>query len=513
VVVPLKGLPDVLYGQTEARRFTPPLVDVMDPANSYGHAVIRFARYVLKTPLEPWQEWLVIRAGELLPDGRPRFRQVLVLVARQNGKTFLMEVLAMYWLLVEMQKLILGMSSNLQLAKDTMLSSVERVEFVEQLARNLKTPKVGNNDVSVSTRGLMVGGRPKTCSYKTAAATRKAARGKRVDRLMVDELREQLDMEAYGAGMYTMQARPHGQAWFFSNQGDDRSVVLNMLHTMGVAYIENPNADDVDERLGLFEWSAPDGMDVMDKRGWQMANPNLGRHNDESAIASEAKKARRLGGETEAKFRTEVLCQRVKHMNGAFDPVTWNDAGNAEAVLPRQSHIALGIDISIDMQHATLIAAEKLPDGCIRVEPIKEWYGKHTTHLIRQQLPEWVQKVKPRVVSWMPAGPMATLSAELQNKKWLGRVEAHEIRGDMADACMSIADLVAQGEILHNDDPMLTQQVLGTGKVARGDRFVFQRVGDGYCDASYAMAAAVQALRTLPPPMKAQIIPINIPGR
>jgi phage terminase large subunit-like protein len=49
---------------------------------------------VLRQPLDPWQQWVAIHIGELQPDGRPRFRQALIIVARQNGKTHLCKVLA-----------------------------------------------------------------------------------------------------------------------------------------------------------------------------------------------------------------------------------------------------------------------------------------------------------------------------------------------------------------------------------------------------------------------------------
>jgi phage terminase large subunit-like protein len=66
----------------------------LTPATSYGFEVIDFARDVLEHPLLPWQEFAVIHGGELLPDGRPRFRIVLLLVSRQNGKTELPVVLS-----------------------------------------------------------------------------------------------------------------------------------------------------------------------------------------------------------------------------------------------------------------------------------------------------------------------------------------------------------------------------------------------------------------------------------
>jgi phage terminase large subunit-like protein len=57
--------------------------------------VIEFARLFLGLELRPWQKWLLIHALELTPDGRYRFRKVVIIVGRQNGKTKLIEVLAL----------------------------------------------------------------------------------------------------------------------------------------------------------------------------------------------------------------------------------------------------------------------------------------------------------------------------------------------------------------------------------------------------------------------------------
>jgi hypothetical protein len=47
---------------------------------------VDFAEEILGFELIPWQRWLLIHAMELRGDGRFRFRTILILVARQNGK-------------------------------------------------------------------------------------------------------------------------------------------------------------------------------------------------------------------------------------------------------------------------------------------------------------------------------------------------------------------------------------------------------------------------------------------
>ena len=72
-----------LEGSEVPRLFTPPLRE-LTPATSLGFAADKFASDVLGIDLLPWQRWLLIHALELLEDGRPRFRTVLLLVARRR---------------------------------------------------------------------------------------------------------------------------------------------------------------------------------------------------------------------------------------------------------------------------------------------------------------------------------------------------------------------------------------------------------------------------------------------
>jgi hypothetical protein len=66
---------------------------------------------------------------------------------------------------------------------------------------------------------------------------------------------------------------------------------------------------------------------------------------------------------------------------------------------------------------------------------------------------------------------------------------------------MALADLVASRRILHPGDPLLDAHVSGASRYRQGDRWVFARRGGvGHVDAAYATAAAVHAVRTLPPP-------------
>lgn len=456
---------------------------------SYGFDVDDFARDVLGQPLDAWQRWVVIHAGELLPDGRPRFRKILIVVARQNGKTHLLKVLSLYWMYVDCWPLILGQSTTLSTAKESWQGAQDMALASPILAADFGKVRRDNNDPHwLSGTGA---------KYKIAAANRKGGRGLSCDRLVIDELREHRDWVAWNAALPTMNARPYAQAFLITNQGDDQSVVLASLRESGIA--------GTDDELGLFEYSAPDGASPLDPDALAAANPNLGFRLSMKSLLADAERALQNGGEEESSFRTEIMCQRVRALDAAINHTAWELAAQtgdltAESMRHR---IALCVDLSPDRLHATLVAAAVLPDDRVRVQVVATWQGHNATAELREALPMWVTKTKARQIGWMPSGPAAALAATLKQRK--GRyswpppgVSIEEINGEVAAMCMGFAEQVESGAVVHANEPILNAHVLGAAKLWNGDRWRFERKGQGHCDAAYAAAGAVHLARTMP---------------
>jgi phage terminase large subunit-like protein len=490
----MNSAPGVPLGSVTPRLWTPPLRD-LTPATSYGFDVIDFAAEVLETPLDPWQEWTVIHAGELLPDGRPRFRVVLILVARQNGKTLLAKVLALFWLFVERVPLVLGTSTNREYAKAVWRELCEQAQTNPHLAAELGPKPVR---ATIGEEELITAG---GCRYKIAASNRRAGRSLTVHRLILDELREHQSFEAWDAATNAMNAVPHGQVVAISNQGDDTAVVLDSLREPALRYIET---GDGDPRLGLIEYSSPPGSDPTDLAAVAQANPNLGHRIDPDALLGAALRAKAAGGEELAGFRTEVMCQRVHLLDPAIDPDRWDDGGTDDPVdlAEHRDRVALCVDVALDGSHATLVAAAAL-DGKVHSEVVRAWDGYGCTQQLRAELPDLVAKIRPRALGWFPAGPAAAVAADLKDRGARGwpprRVAVDEIRSEAAAVCMGLAELVKSGELVHPNDDMLTMHVKAAQRLWRGDAWVFGRKGATPIDGAYALAGAVHLARTLPP--------------
>lgn len=488
-----------LLGRTTPRLSTAPLITgapgscecgcALTVDTSRGYEAIQFAADVLGVDLWPWQRWWLIHALELLPDGRFRFRVILTLVARQNGKTHLLMVLALYMLYLGHARLVLGAAQSLDIARESWRAAVDLAERTPELADEIN--RVLKSTVEYSL--ILTSG----ARYRITAANDKAGRGLSVDLLILDELRTHRDTDAWAALSNTTMARPNSIIVGISNAGDDQSVVLNDLRAQALS--------EIDPTLGLFEWSAPLGCALDDKEAWAQANPALGRLVTEQKLRAAMHTAR------SADFRTENLCQRVDALDSAVDPESWRMCADpAVSLAGMQRQMVMCVDVAMGTGHVTAAAAVQLEDGTVWGEIFDSWSSVREA---RVKLRAAFEYYTPRAVGWFPSGPATVIGAELgeQHGKTIGLAVVDiadmppEAPGvvpltgqDASAACQTLASLVAGRQFKHPDDELLNAHIIGSVRKDMGDGWRFARRGVGDNDAAYAMAGAVHLARTLP---------------
>lgn len=509
-----------VLGSTTPRLWTPPLVTgppgpcgcgcPLSPATSVGFDQDEFAREVLGHPYDPWQRWTAIHAGELLPDGRERFRFRLILVSRQNGKTEIPVVLVPYWMFVERVPQILGTSTKINMAKKMWLKSRKLIEEagLDGLLGK-RWYREANGEIEMFTPAKTDTGEPWGSSYAIDASNEEGGRSLSVHRLILDELRQHHDYSAWGASVRTMGAIDGAQAWLLSNAGSDRSVVLNDLRDAVVEELPDgtevvPHEPDTD--IFLAEWSTPADADPLDVEALAQANPNMNRRGQKAKdLLADARRAVKTGGDALTEFKTEVMCIRVKVLSPAIDPEDWKACGDPAPVDTEQrQRLAACVDLSPDGTHATLAVATVLEDDRVRVETVHEWTGPDAATQLERELPAWAERVRPKVLGWFPSGPAAAVAAKLVDRSkegvrgWPPRgVTVAEIRGELTAVCMGLGKEVKARTLAHSGQAMLDAQVGKAERLRRGDAWVFTRKG-GNVDAVYAVAGAAHLARTLP---------------
>ena len=393
----------MLKGKTEPRVWTPPLRELTRDT-TLGYAFCDFCD-AIGAELLPWQRWLAIHALEIVDEGekwRFRFRYVLILVSRQNGKTYFEVLLNIFFLYGLRSRLVLGTAQNLDTAVETFEDTVGQVESVPELKTLLKKVNRGTGKREML---LDTGDR-----YKVIAATRKA-RGLSSDLVMMDELREQTTWEAWGAISKTMMARPTAILFGLSNAGDGTSVVLRHLRGQAHAQLGNPDGDvnpsalvapeetneEIDSGLAIFEWSAKPDCELNDREQWAQANPSLGY-----GFLTERALKTAMGTDPETVFRTECLCQWVTSTVAPPFPIGAWDAGKDErSTIADDSPLYFGIDVSSDRLHTSIAVCGKRADGAWHAELAE--YRAGSGWLVK-----WLQNAAPNY----PAGMKVALQSK-----------------------------------------------------------------------------------------------------
>ena len=460
------------FGRTEPRICTKPLRE-LTPETSMGYSVIEFSHTVVGIELLPWQQALVIRALELRPDGRRfRFRTLLLLVGRQNGKSTVVQVLTLWAMYVLGVALVIGTAQDLDIAETLWGEVVEIVESVDELAAQMKNVVRVNGKKSLDLRGGE--------KYKVRAANRRGGRGLSGDLIVLDELREHTNWDAWGAITKTTMARPRAQVWCMSNAGDDSSVVLMSLRKKAHMALGDPDGICKDEAvgeagdsLGIFEWSAGPKRGIWDRAGWEEANPSLGYTMAEDSLASSA------ATDPDPVFLTECLCRWVDDLTqGPFGEGAWEACGDPRGTIPDDAPVTFAVDVNWDRGSAYIGVCGMREDGRPQVEiatgrPGGDWI---------EWVPEWfagfVDEDHPaRVVVQAKGCPAASLVQPLSE------VEGLEVvlwqGSDLAIGCGLFYDRVAAGVGDAGGLPPLAHR--GQEALTLAARSAAQRVfGDGW---------------------------------
>lgn len=479
----LAASPGELRGATTPRLWTPPLRPLTEET-SLGYLAIQFAKELCGLELLPWQKWLLVHALELAPgltvetmhergplDPIFRFRRVVVLVARQNGKSTLSQVLFLFSLYVLRTPLVLGTAQDLDTAEEVWDGALDIVEETPELAALADKPIRVNGKKTIR---LLTGER-----YKVKSANRSAGRGLSGDLVVMDELREQQTWDAWAAITKTTMARPAAQIWAFSNAGDATSVVLRYLRKRAHADLGDPDGinaaddpslllpdegevptdaadlleeeDDLAGTIGLFEWSASPNRDVTDPEGLAQANPSLGYLISYQVLMADAR------SDPEWVFRTECLCQWSDGtLEGMFPSGTWEDQVDDESSIAPGARIQACLTMSWDRSRSYLAIAGEREDGLTHIgvvasRPGSEW--------LREYLRSDEAPPVHSIVVQERGAPESSLIEELERDghrvvRW-GGAELAKAHGTFYDAVARGPD----GPLRHRNQPALNVAV------------------------------------------------------
>jgi hypothetical protein len=407
-------------------------------------------------------------ALELLPDGRPAYREVRVTVPRQQGKT------GGLILPVAVHRALGGVDPRpqriLYTAQDRNHAREKWSEQVDLLDRSplrrLYTTRRSNGSESIrwrtgSTHGI-------TASGETSG------HGFTLDLGFLDEAFAQIDDRLVQAFRPAMLTRPRAQLWIVSTAGTDESAFLRERVDDGRARVE------ADDRAGVayFEWSAPDDADPDDEATWRAAMPALGTLIDLDTVRADH--AAMDSGE----FARAYLNRWSPGGAPVFSLAEWVaclDPSSGSVAAP-----AFGVDVSPDRSHASIAAAAGRSDGRIHLEVVDRRAG---TDWLVERVAELVERHRPVALVVDPAGPAGSLVTDLTRLPRVPPLVLVTAR-QYAAACGALFDDVSTTRIAHRGQPALDDAVVAARRRNVSDAWVWARPVGGV-DPSPLIAATL----------------------
>jgi hypothetical protein len=454
-------------------RYTEPLDPSFDSLFDRYRAAFRIAWHKSRGYcLEAWQEQLLRAITELRPDGHLRYRQVLVSLGRQNGKSEILAALGLLFMLWKPAPYVVGIASNreqAQLVYDRAMSVILGNAGLHKRFARL----TGTRGISTKTGGL----------WELKAAKSASLQGIPVDLGAVDEVH--IVKPALWTDLVNgTGGRPDCIVVGITTAGDDDSELL--LHLYGL---------DDGGSLGRFIWEAPEAEvpedDDLLADYLRAANPATasGRMPIEAAIED----VRSMPPKDAIRFRLN------RFVEGKADDLvpmtTWAGLRVAKgAPWPTGSPLYFAIDAPFGFETAVIAAATKDGDQT-RTRLVAGW-ANPSPSVARIVNACSVLYAKHSPASFVVDGFSGKLIADELRRRGLPVIVTS--RGDVLALSAIFYAKVTGKRIVHEGDELLTMQLPSAQRKTAGEawRIVGRRGSAFGIDAVMATAAAVWAVET-----------------
>jgi hypothetical protein len=444
----LNGLQTVLGRDTDRENAvfgvqTPRIHTPLNDLPSRGGELVDLAAS-LKIELMEWQKFALINTHKVKPDGRWASPVNCIVVARQNGKSFLQLIRILGGLFLWEENLQIGSAHRLSTSLEQFRAMVQIIEANESLSKQVKKIRWqhGGEEIELKTGNRFI-----------VRAGGSAARGvSRPSTIHLDELREMTDIESFASLRYTLMAAGNPMVMAYTNAGDSSSVVLNQFRDRALASIAG-----VQDDIGYFEWSAP--TDEISVENARHANPAMGTLIHADNIKS-------VLNDPPDVVMTEVLCRWVVAINSAVDSASWGNCLDKAADLDPDKLTWLAIDLSPDRRHASLVGAQKLGEEKFVVKLLHTWTNELQLDdkAIANELADYARKYPTEYVlySRKTAGAVAARLAP-------AGIPIYDMDGSYPQACDEMLSAINSGRLKHRGQSQLSEEVLAAVQLRRGD--------------------------------------------
>ena len=476
---PKKKLP--LRGATQPRVHSPLL-----KGKSRASEVLDMIDRLKMDELMPYQKWVLNQMMMVDKKNLYRVKTALLLISRQNGKSFLGRVRIIWGMYYGGEKKLIIMSANRATSLMLFREIAWTIESTPELKAMTKAIRYANGGERIE---LLNGATLDVISDNSSSP-----RGRTADLLWIDEIRE-ISEEGYKAAVPVTRARANAQTFLTSNAGDHFSSVLNGL-------VERAK-DYPPETFGYYEYSAPQycKIDITSDSFWRdavaLSNPALGftitKESIEEAIATNPIE----------QTRTETLCQWIDSLQSPWPHGILEETSDNTLEMAVGAYTVFAFDVSPSRRNGSLVAGQLMPDGRIGIGILETYSSQMAIDELKMaaSIKAWCDIYKPRLVCYDKYATQ-TIADRLSQ----AGVMTEDVSGQQFyKACGDLLEGLVNHRVVHNGQAELIQQMNNcAAKVNDSAWRIIKRKSAGDISAPIGLAMVVSKLM-LPAP-KPQII-------
>lgn len=397
-------------------------------------------------PFMPWQEQVANTACELLPDGRPAYREVFVTVPRQSGKTTLFVAWQVHRCLLwprQPQRSVFTAQTGKD-ARDKWIDEIFPMLEGSDLAAFISATNkgMGNEAVKFKTKSLI----------RLVSTSSGSGHGKTIQQAVLDEIWHDTDDRREQGIRPAMITQADAQLLVCSTAGTAESVVYNRKLQKG----RLASQEDTGQGMAFFEWSAPDDWEVdAPEETWYGFMPALGHTIGPDAIRQERDDME------DGEFKRAYGNKPTAGADLIFPPGVW-DAAVSQTAKPR-GRVTFGIDVMEDRSSGSIAACGRNEIELIDNQPGVDWIVPRVKEL---------RKRHNATVQLDFGGPAGNLADDLSLRK------REKISGrDIPQACSDLFDDIVEGKVKFRTDDRFDRAVQGAVKKPLGDVWAWSRKG------------------------------------
>ncbi len=289
----------------------------------------------------PWQQQIVDVALEIDTDGIPFYREVVIVVPRQCGKTTLMLAIELHRALLWGHPVVIGYTA--QTGWDARRKLIDDQVPIIEASPFLATVKRVYRGAGMESIHFKNGSRIDVMPSTATAGHGRVISGAGI----IDEAFSDEDDRREGAILPAMATKRDAQLFVISTAGTQSSLYLKRKVEQGRAMV----AAGIDSGTAYFEWSAGEDDDIDDPAVWRKCIPAMGITIDERVVAHARSTM------TEGEFRRAYLCQWTV-LDEAAIPAKYV-ARVMDATTAPSGSLSFGIDVALDRSWAAISVADE----------------------------------------------------------------------------------------------------------------------------------------------------------